>query len=74
MKAVVCIKHGPPDVLQLREVDKPVPKPDEVLIKIVATTVTSGDVVLRKLSFLQFLLMYPIARLFFGIKNQRKKV
>jgi len=51
MKAVVCTKYGPPDGLQLQEVEKPRPKNHEVLIKIHATTVTSGDVIVRKLWF-----------------------
>ena len=55
MKAVVCTKHGPPDVLQLKEVEKPAPKQDEVLIRVHATTVTRGDVMLRKLHPLLFL-------------------
>ena len=42
MRAVVWTKYGPPDVLQLQEVEKPVPKDNEVLISIYATTVTGG--------------------------------
>jgi len=49
MKAIVWTKYGPPNVLQLREVEKPTPNDDEVLIRNYATTVTSGDCEQRSL-------------------------
>jgi NADPH:quinone reductase-like Zn-dependent oxidoreductase len=47
MKAVVCTKYGPPDVLQLKEVEKPAPKKNEVCVKIFATSVTASDCIVR---------------------------
>jgi len=51
MKSIVIKKFGSPDGLLLKEVEKPTPKDNEVLIRIYATTVTAGDVMLRSLSF-----------------------
>ena len=57
MKAFVVQEYGSPDGLQLAEVDRPSPRPNEVRIKIHATTVTAGDVILRKLKFPMRLVM-----------------
>ena len=70
MKAIVWTKYGPPDVLQLKDVEKPTPKDNEILVKIHATTVTSGDCEQRslKLSILYRLLM----RLYIGLRKPKR--
>jgi NADPH:quinone reductase-like Zn-dependent oxidoreductase len=67
MKAIVCTAYGPPDVLQLQEVEKPVPKDNEVLVKIYATTVTAGDVILRSMKAFQRI----VFGLFFGLGKNK---
>ena len=72
MKAVICTKYGPPEVLQLKKVKKPTPKDDEVLIKIYATAVTASDIFIR--SF-QISLKYWIpARLMLGLTKPKKSI
>ncbi|KYK35770.1 MAG: NAD(P)-dependent alcohol dehydrogenase [Theionarchaea archaeon] len=70
MKAIVWTKYGPPDVLQLREVEKPTPKDNEVLIRIHATTVTAGDCEMRSLKF-PILLRLPL-RIYNGLRKPKK--
>jgi len=60
MKAILHTEYGPPDELQLKEVEKPVPKEDEVLIKIHATTVTTSDCNARNLTFVPKLFLLPV--------------
>jgi len=72
MKAIVCTKYGPPDVLQLKDVEKPTPKDNEVLIRVHAATVTAGDCGLRSLKFP--LLLQLLARIGFGFRGPRKKI
>jgi len=72
MKAIVCTKYGPPDVLQLKDVEKPTPKDNEVLVKIHATSVHIGDMRLRSFT------IPPLFRLPFrisvGFRGPRKKI
>ncbi len=72
MKAIVCTKYGSPDVLELREVEKPAPKDNEALVKIHATTVHIGDTRLR--SFTVPPLFRAAFRLAVGFRGPRKKI
>ena len=72
MKAIVCTKYGPPEVLQLREVEKPTPKDNEVLIKVHATTCHIGDVRIRSFN-VPFWQMIPF-RIFLGIRKPKRSI
>ena len=75
MKAIICTKYGPPEVLQLKEVEKPKPKDNEVLIKVYATAVTSGDCRMRSLNLVGVPFFQRIlARLILGITKPRNPI
>jgi NADPH:quinone reductase-like Zn-dependent oxidoreductase len=70
MKAIVCTKYGPPEVLQLGELDKPEPRHDQVRIWVRATAVTSSDCIVR--GFQIPIALWLPARLVLGIRKPRK--
>lgn len=72
MKAVLHTHYGSPDLLELRDVAKPTPKANEILIAIRATTVSTGDCNVRNFTFVTKS-MRPIARLMFGIGKPWKE-
>ena len=72
MKAVVYERYGPPEVLQLREVGKPAPKDDEVLVRVYATSVHIGDTRMR--SFTVPRAQWLFARLYLGIRKPRRPI
>ena len=71
MKAIVCTKYGPPNVLQLKDVEKPTPKDNEVLIRIFATTVTMGDCEVRSSTFPLWIRL--LIRISIGIRKPKEK-
>jgi len=70
MKAILHTKYGPPDELQLKEVEKPIPKDNEVLIRIYATTVTTTDCNVRNFTFVPKSFRFP-ARMHFGFRKPK---
>jgi NADPH:quinone reductase-like Zn-dependent oxidoreductase len=78
MKAVICTKYGPPEVLQIREVEKPTPKDNEVLVKVNATTVHIGDTKVRRLEPglgpVRDFFFKPMMRIMLGFKGPRNKI
>jgi len=79
MKAIVFTKYGPPDVLQLKEVEKPTPNDKELLIRVYATPITFGETKARNFTFSRRefwlpSLLYPLARLAMGYKKPKKNI
>ncbi len=72
MKAILCTAYGPPEVLQVGEVEKPIPRDNEVLIRIRATTVTAADCELRRFEFPGWVWL-PM-RLWFGLRKPRRPI
>jgi NADPH:quinone reductase-like Zn-dependent oxidoreductase len=72
MKAIVCARYGPPEVLQLKEVEKPVPGDNEILVKVQATTVARGDTRIR--SFTVPFWQWLPARLYLGVRKPKRAV
>lgn len=77
MKAIVFTSYGPPEVLELKEVEKPVPRDNEVLIKVHATSVNFGDIFARNFKeisprkFNMPLILWIFAKLYFGLRKPR---
>jgi NADPH:quinone reductase-like Zn-dependent oxidoreductase len=80
MKAIVYTEYGDPDVLKIKEVEKPYPKSNEVLIRIRAVSVNYGDIIARNFKnissreFNMSLLLWILARFGFGLRDPKKKI
>ena len=72
MKAIICTKYGPPEVLQPKEIDKPTPGDDEVLVKIYTTTAHRGDIIMRSGKFPPGM-GFPV-KLFLGFRGPRNNI
>jgi NADPH:quinone reductase-like Zn-dependent oxidoreductase len=74
VRAVVYDQYGPPDVLRIEEVEQPVPREDEVLIKVRATTVTRADVHTREANRSNGRAMNLVSRLISGVRRPRQRI
>ncbi len=74
MKAVVYDRYGPPEVLRLEDVERPVPQDDEVLVKIRATAVTRGDCATREANRHSGLAVSFLSRLISGVRRPRQRI
>lgn len=74
MKAIICTAYGPPEVLQLTEVEKPVPRKNEVCIKVMATATTASDCIVRGFKIPRWHLMSIMMGLVLGFKKPRNPI
>src|SRR2546423_1555109 len=74
MRAVVYDRYGPPDVLRLEDVERPIPKEDEVLVKIHATAVTRADCATREANRRSGLAVSLLSRLISGMRRPRQRI
>jgi hypothetical protein len=73
LKAITYSNYGPPGVLELKEVEKPVPKDDEVLIRVRAVEATKSDCEMRSFKFAVKWFWLPL-RIAFGVRTPRRKI
>ncbi len=74
MRAVVYDRYGPPDVLRLEDVERPVPKEDEVLVRVHATTVNRLDTATREANRRSGLAISLMGRLVLGLRRPRHRI
>ena len=74
MKAIVYEKYGPPEVLHLKEIEKPTPKDNEVLVKVHATTAHIGDTIMRSLKIPGPRWQRLLSRIYLGIRKPKRTV
>lgn len=74
MKTIVYTEFGPPEVLQIQDMAKPIPRNNEVLVRVHATTVTIGDTIMRSLRIPGPLIQRLLARLFLGIRKPKRSI
>jgi len=80
MKAIVFTEYGPPEVLKIKEVDKPVPRKNEVLVRVRATSVNYGDILARNFrevtpgKFNMLMLFWFFAKIYFGLRRPKIRI
>jgi NADPH:quinone reductase-like Zn-dependent oxidoreductase len=74
MKAIIYIEYGPPEVLHLKEVEKPTPKDNEILVRVHATTVTIGDTIMRSLKIPGPRWQRLMSRVYLGILKPKRTI